>query len=416
MKMKYSEVRLLVVCAVAIGCVAGSVQAVTITMDDANYGRLLDNSNPRDGVGDSTTLHNLVVGTKANSTGQAYHGGIVFQMTGITDGTLLTYADFSISLTGGQGTPIYNVDVYANRVASTDDLVASDFEVGTKLMDDFVTTSDIGNFVNYSLDSTGQANLLTYLQNNWVEGDYVFITLKANTDPSFIMGEDADANYNFGGAPTWTAEAADAQLSVSTRKILVFSENFNGQTITHTDTGPVEFGGASPEVAVGQWFAALNYVAIDNELQLTNYADSRSRGAGIWLDSSGWAIGTVTVTFDVLDYAVGGLDSESFFQAYYANGVDASSSVSFDVHGGGGEDPAIASTGSATIGTIGARNTITANATQVEFTFNFTGQDNIALVFHNMSSATDTTMPVYSVDNLTAIITPAPAGTLITIQ
>lgn len=193
--------------------IAAQATASTITMGDANFARLFNTD--QNGAGTAQATHVLNVGTKANSAGWDLHAGIAFQMTGPSAAELLT-ADFSVSYTGGQGTPIYNVDVYANRVASTSAFLISDFENGTKLMDDFVTTSDVGNFGNYSLDSTGQANLLTYLQSNWVAGEYLFITLKADTDPTFIMGEDANANYIFGGTtPLWTPEATDALLTVT---------------------------------------------------------------------------------------------------------------------------------------------------------------------------------------------------------
>ena len=65
-------------------------------------------------------------------------------------------------------------------------------------MEDFWVVNDgLGNF---SLDATGQANLLSYLQTNWVEDDYVFFTLKLDTAPTFVAGEDASANTIFGNA------------------------------------------------------------------------------------------------------------------------------------------------------------------------------------------------------------------------
>lgn len=77
-----------------------------------------------------------------------------------------------------------------------------------------MTTSDTTG--NYSLDTAGEANLLSYLQSNWVEDDYLFISLKADTDDNnFIMGEDENDNYNFGGGTSWTAGATDAQLNVT---------------------------------------------------------------------------------------------------------------------------------------------------------------------------------------------------------
>jgi hypothetical protein len=191
---------------------AQSASADLIIIEDAAYNRLY--SSAQNGVGTNKTVHALNVGTKSNQNGFDMHAGLVFQMTGASATDLLT-ADFSISVTGGQGTPpIYNVDVYANRVASTADFLVSDFEVGTKLMDDFVTTADGTTAGNYSLDSTGQANLLNYFKNNWVENDYVFLTLKSD-QADFIMGEDANANYIFGGNTSGDATATDARLTLT---------------------------------------------------------------------------------------------------------------------------------------------------------------------------------------------------------
>ncbi|MDG1512759.1 MAG: PEP-CTERM sorting domain-containing protein [Mariniblastus sp.] len=190
---------------------AQSASADLIIIEDAAFSRLF--SRAQNGVGTDSVVHVLNVGTKNNSNGWDMHAGLVFQMTGASAADLLN-ADFSISVTGGQGTPIYNVDVYANRVASTADFLVSDFEAGTKLMDDFVTTADGTTAGNYSLDSTGQANLLNYFKNNWVENDYVFLTLKSD-QADFIMGEDANANYIFGGHPNGEATDADARLTLT---------------------------------------------------------------------------------------------------------------------------------------------------------------------------------------------------------
>lgn len=197
-------------------------------------------------------------------------------------------------------------------------------------------------------------------------------------------------------------------ISTTAAATVVFDEDFDGQTISHKDSATITFGANSSDVSVEQWFSASNGIAINNELQLTNFAVEKSRGAGIWLDTSAWITGTYTVEFDVLDYAAGGTNSESFFQAYYATGVSASSTVSFDLHGGGGQDPATAAQVGATIGTVGDRNTITANATDAQFTFDYTAGQDIALIFHNMSGTTGA-MPVYSIDNLTVAV-PEPSS------
>ena len=183
---------------------------------DASFRRLYNSDQL--GAGEFELLQALNVGTKANAKGWDLHAGYAFQMTRGGAESLLA-ADFSVSLTALKGTPLYHVDVYVNRVAPTADFLVSDFEKGTKLMDDFVTTKSAVVATHYSLDSAGQANLLTYLQNNWVPGEYVFITLKANTDDAlptpFVMGQDADANYIFGGGPAFSAEATDAQLTIT---------------------------------------------------------------------------------------------------------------------------------------------------------------------------------------------------------
>lgn len=211
-------------------------------------------------------------------------------------------------------------------------------------------------------------------------------------------------------------------MTTSANSQLVFSTNFDGEAFGHQQPNGSLFGGPTPQIGFESFFAASNGAAItdngdaagNDELQLTNFNTSKSRGAGVWLDSSTWAVGTVTVEFDVLDYAPGGVDSESFFQVYSADGVDAINGVNIDLHGAGGLDPIAApqAGSTATIGAIGPKNLITADATAASFTFNFTGQANIALVFHNKSAATDTAQPVYSVDNLTVTVSGS-TGTLL---
>jgi hypothetical protein len=77
-------------------------------------------------------------------------------------------------------------------------------------MADFVTTSSTSG--TYSLDATGQSNLLAYLESNWVEDSYVFITLK--TFPVAISAATTTDSYNFGGA-TASGASDDAELHVT---------------------------------------------------------------------------------------------------------------------------------------------------------------------------------------------------------
>ena len=95
------------------------------------------------------------------------------------------------------------------------------------------------------------------------------------------------------------------------------------------------FGGGTPDVVVGDWFGSAQTTGVGNNvLTLNQLQDNRFRGSGIWLDTAGWATGTVTVEVDVTSYTAGTDGAETLFQAYSATGVDASNSVSLDLHGG----------------------------------------------------------------------------------
>ena len=175
--------------------------ATVIAIDDTAGKRLY--SLGQTGSGTHSADAALNVGTKSNNGGWDLHAGFVFQMSGLSTldlQNLAYFADFSVSATGGQGQSAYNIDLYANRVSSSATFQNNDFEnFDSLIMEDFWVVNDgLGNF---SLDATGQANLLSYLQNNWVENDYVFFTLKLDTAPSFSTGDGAvDANTIFGSA------------------------------------------------------------------------------------------------------------------------------------------------------------------------------------------------------------------------
>ena len=174
--------------------------ATVIAINDSGGARIYDVAQAGSGttIVQSPSESALNVGTKSNGAGWDMHAGFVFQMSGAANG-YIEAADFSVSATGGQGQSAYNIDLYVNRTSSSSTFNTSDYQVFDQLiMEDFWVVNDgLGNF---SLDATGQANLLSWLQSNWVEDDYVFFTLKADVDtaPSFIMGEDLNANTIFG--------------------------------------------------------------------------------------------------------------------------------------------------------------------------------------------------------------------------
>jgi hypothetical protein len=77
-------------------------------------------------------------------------------------------------------------------------------------MADFVTTNSATG--TYSLDATGQNNLLSYLESSWLEGSYMIITLK--TSHVATSAATTTDSYNFGTA-TATGASDDAKLHVT---------------------------------------------------------------------------------------------------------------------------------------------------------------------------------------------------------
>ena len=165
--------------------------------------------------------------------------------------------------------------------------------------------------------------------------------------------------------------------------MVVFIEDFDGVTQT-TSNLALALGGATPNVVAGDWFGSSQTPGVDGDvLTLGILTDNRFRGSGVWLDTTGWAAGLVTVEVDVDSYIAGSQGATTFFQAYAANGVDASNSVSLDLHSGPGADPT-GQTGTATISALGSQQLITGTGTDVPFTFDFNGTDQfVALVFAN---------------------------------
>ena len=196
-------------------------------------------------------------------------------------------------------------------------------------------------------------------------------------------------------------------MAGSARADLVYSTDFD--TTYASSNGTFFLGGADPDVATGDWFGSGNEGGISGgELTYANATQNRFRGTGVWLDTTGWAPGPVVVEIDVPNF-VEGADTNFFFQAYAASGVDATSSVSLDLHGPASHDAEPTATGSATIGTLGAQQAITDSATQT-FTFDFNGTDqHVALTFTQLNANNGTDFGSKVIDNLTVQTVPEPS-------
>lgn len=188
-----------------------------------------------------------------------------------------------------------------------------------------------------------------------------------------------------------TGIAALTALSLTTaaQAATVFTEDFSSGTTLISGTGPITFDGT----ITGNWHGGDVSTLAGEQLTVT---DDRTLGGFIWLDSSSWDHGIVTVEFDV---KTGG--SASYFEVYYANGVDTvGNNVSLDPQSNLGNLKPIQN-GTATLGTLGAKNVLSTVADNQEFTFDFNGEGNIALALYVVNSA-------LSVDNITVTTVPEP--------
>lgn len=199
--------------------------------------------------------------------------------------------------------------------------------------------------------------------------------------------------------------------TLSSQAAVVYTSGFD---TTYTGSSDAVVFDNGTTTAVQQWFGSTQGVTFGPTVLTIDYPnDNRYRGAGVWLSTAGWATGLVTVEFDVTGYTAGTDGAATIFQAYAANGVDASNTVSLDLHSGPNPDPT-GFTGTATIAALGSQQTITANGTDVAFTFNYNGTDQfIALVFANNSPDVSPNANIgaaATLDNLTVTTVPEPSA------
>ena len=192
------------------------------------------------------------------------------------------------------------------------------------------------------------------------------------------------------------AGAARAQL-------VVYSTDFSAAGYSQTSVAVVFDDGTT--TATDEWFGSTNGIGISGgDLTLANDTQNRFRGSGVWLDATGWAAGTVTVEVDVANY-VAGADTNLIFQAYAATGVDAANSVSLDLHGSVAAGAQPVATGTAAISALGSEQTITANGTDVAFTFTYNGTDDfVGLTFVQVNAIGGSAFGSADIDNLTVTV------------
>ena len=208
MKTKYNSLGLATL--VSTFLMAAPAHAATLLLDDVEARRVQDTN--LDGLGDTTALDVLDVGNYG--TGDRTHPVFVFRMTGKNPSHIVTTADFTVTQTrpAGTNTPTFDVVAHVIRTSASSTILVSDFEnTAQSLMPNFDNGNQNGGTV--SLDSVAEMTLGTYLNTNWVEGNYVFITLKNTTYTTATFFE----LLRYGNSSTsWAASSTTAQLNVTT--------------------------------------------------------------------------------------------------------------------------------------------------------------------------------------------------------
>ncbi|MGZ0655729.1 PEP-CTERM sorting domain-containing protein [Coraliomargarita sp. W4R72] len=182
--------------------------------------------------------------------------------------------------------------------------------------------------------------------------------------------------------------------------------HFLGDTGVGGDTQVVYdevFGSTSASVSVTNGVGAAGTINLLEEAADT----SRFRGAGVWVDSSSWGAGTVTVTFDISNFAETNAGT-SVFQAYSQVGAlpTVGNGVTLDLHGG---DAAVTSAqGTAVLNTIAGTTAITGNGTGLSYSFVSDGTaEGVALTWTSTYAGAGAT-DVFSVSNVAIDVVPEP--------
>lgn len=196
---------------------------------------------------------------------------------------------------------------------------------------------------------------------------------------------------------------------------VVYFEDFDGSFVVSTSAGVHVFDGST----TGSWFSSNNGVdTAGDTLNFTTFEgnNNRTRGAGVWLDTSAWELGVITVEFEVEAPFIAGIDNGSaYIQAYTASGVDATNALGVDIHGNAALASNVVSvqTGTPTFSTIGGQ-TIIGGTGSVVHTFTYAGEEEIALMFINHATTDSNSRNlVFSIDDLSVSTIPEPSSLLL---
>ena len=201
-------------------------------------------------------------------------------------------------------------------------------------------------------------------------------------------------------------------MAGSAEASLVFSTDFNVD-YNNPDNRPFVLGTSGADVVATQFFGASQNVAVNPALAFNNTVQNRYRGVGVWLDTSSWATGLITVDIEATAFT-SAADTSIVFQAFAANDVNLSNDgVSLDLHEGV-SGPALARVGDGTIALLGEAQNIEDTGINT-FTFNFNGTDQfVGLTFGQSNASGGSLFGSATLDNLTvndsAVSVPEPSS------
>ncbi|BDS06645.1 hypothetical protein NT6N_16850 [Oceaniferula spumae] len=183
--MKYTKYTLNLAGAAVIAAAGfSSVEAATIiSLPLGVQGRAIDNapSGSPTGDGSGDAFNGGAAQAGAYGSGVDLVAVFSFQMTGLNPADILS-ADFITTQDNTNFSDGTTFDLTANivRASSTSTGLASDFQtVDTVLMNNFENGHVAGSV---SLDPSGENTLANWLQTNWVEDDWVFISLSTGVN------------------------------------------------------------------------------------------------------------------------------------------------------------------------------------------------------------------------------------------
>jgi len=149
---------------------------------------------------------------------------LMFQLPVLAPGETVTNAVLNTRFGDKSNTPLFNIDVYATRVAAGSPNIDNGLDWGfgaspggTLIQNDLVTPStDLsGGNTLISTDATGNANLLSYVNTNYVAGSYVYLRLNPDVAQDSVAIGGSDSGYRVFAADIFSGSRA-AQLELTT--------------------------------------------------------------------------------------------------------------------------------------------------------------------------------------------------------